>query len=103
TMSAPTGLVFFMRVHYENNPTGTRSEAWTQEAAKQYAKRMSTADAEKLGSVNSAKLEDGDPVLATGDAWKEMAFTIEKATVTAESQKLKARYTRELEQDLRKI
>ena len=44
-----------------------------------YAKGYSTADAEALGN--------------TGDAFAEMGFSIEKATVTARSRALKAEYT----------
>jgi len=50
---------------------------------------MSTADAESLGN--------------TGSAFAEMGFTIEKATVTAQSRALKAEYTLELAQDLKAI
>jgi len=53
---------------------------------------MSTDDAERLG------------VGGTGDgAFGEMAFSIEKATVTAKSRALKAEYTMELAQDLKAI
>jgi len=49
---------------------------------------MSTADAEALGS---------------GDQFNEMAFSIEKVTVTAKSRALKAEYSLELAQDLKAI
>ena len=48
-----------------------------------------TAEAEALGT--------------TGEAFAEMGFTIEKATVTAKSRALKAEYTLELAQDLKAI
>jgi len=48
-----------------------------------------TTEAEALGS--------------TGEAFAEMGFTIEKATVTAKSRALKAEYTLELAQDLKAI
>jgi hypothetical protein len=50
---------------------------------------MSTADAESLGD--------------TGDLFNEMAFSIEKVTVTAKSRALKAEYSLELAQDLKAI
>ena len=50
---------------------------------------MTTAEAEALGN--------------TGNAFGEMGFTIEKATVTAKSRALKAEYTIELAQDLKAI
>jgi hypothetical protein len=51
---------------------------------------MRTADAESLGA-------DGD------NAFNEMAFSIEKVTVTAQSRALKAEYSLELAQDLKAI
>ena len=51
---------------------------------------MSTADAEKLGD-------------ASGNHIQEMAFSIEKISVTAVSRALKAEYTMELAQDLKAI
>ena len=51
---------------------------------------MSTATAEALGSSG-------------GQAFAEMGFTIEKATVTARSRALKAEYSLELAQDLKAI
>ena len=53
---------------------------------------MSTATAELLGSNNSG----------AGD-FAQMAFSIEKVTVTAKSRALKAEYTMELAQDLKAI
>ena len=51
---------------------------------------MVTGDAENLGS-------------GTGDHFNEMAFSIEKVTVTAKSRALKAEYSLELAQDLKAI
>ena len=51
---------------------------------------MATADAEALGSSG-------------GGSFGEMAFSIEKATVTAKSRALKAEYSMELAQDLKAI
>jgi len=53
---------------------------------------MSTATAEALGSNNSGASD-----------FAQMAFTIEKVTVTAKSRALKAEYTMELAQDLKAI
>ena len=65
------------------------SSAATQEA---YAvgQGMATGDAEALGSE-------------AGDQFNEMAFSIEKVTVTAKSRALKAEYSLELAQDLKAI
>jgi hypothetical protein len=51
---------------------------------------MSTYDAENLGA-------------GTGDQFNQMAFSIEKLSVTAKSRALKAEYTLELAQDLKAI
>jgi hypothetical protein len=66
------------------NPVGTASTAG-------YAtgQGMNTGDAENLGDVNQA--------------FNEMAFSIEKVTVTAKSRALKAEYSLELAQDLKAI
>ena len=55
-----------------------------------FAAGMTTAQAERLG--------DG-----SGNAFPEMAFSIEKVAVTAKSRALKAEYTMELAQDLKAI
>jgi len=55
-----------------------------------YAAGMTTTQAERLG--------DG-----AGNAFPEMAFSIEKIAVTAKSRALKAEYTMELAQDLKAI
>ena len=54
---------------------------------------MSTANAEGLGSSGSGP----------SSSFKEMGFTIEKATVTAKTRALKAEYSLELAQDLKAI
>jgi FlaG/FlaF family flagellin (archaellin) len=51
---------------------------------------MATGDSENLGTT-------------TGGAFNEMAFSIEKVTVTAKSRALKAEYSLELAQDLKAI
>jgi len=72
-----------------NNPAILNTSGTTQDA---YAvgQGMSTADAEALGSE-------------AGDQFNEMAFSIEKVTVTAKSRALKAEYSLELAQDLKAI
>jgi hypothetical protein len=119
-MTGPTGLIFAMRArrstqagtetffdevntafssqnsaagfttsgtHVGNNPVSNtaNSNAYTT------GKGMSTAQAEALG--------DG----SVGNAFAEMAFSIEKVTVTARSRALKAEYTMELAQDLKAV
>ena len=124
-MTGPTGLIFAMRSRYTSQ-TGT--EAMFDEANTSFSASaagntasiqaanasagtgqtgtdpndrasgsgytvetgMSTADAEKLGD-------------ATNNSFQEMAFSIEKVSVTAVSRALKAEYTMELAQDLKAI
>ena len=69
------------------NPTGTAS---TSTGAYNVGEGMVTGDSENLGS--------GD-----GVQFGQMAFSIEKVTVTAKSRALKAEYSLELAQDLKAI
>ena len=119
-MTGPTGLIFAMRsrrtaqtgsnetffdevltsfssqnaagtltgtgTHVGNNPVANtaNNNAYTTGIG------MSTSQAEALGD-------------STGNAFAEMAFSIEKVTVTARSRALKAEYTMELAQDLKAV
>ena len=96
-MSGPTGLIFAMKSRYDGGST-SNDEALFDEANSAFSgvadsdtvgKGMSTQAAEALGN--------------TGNAFQEMGFTIEKATVTAKSRALKAEYSLELAQDLKAI
>ena len=66
------------------NPTGTASSTGYN-----VGQGMRTDDAEKLGE--------------SGNSFNQMAFSIEKVTVTAKSRALKAEYSLELAQDLKAI
>ena len=68
------------------NPVGT---AATEPSPYNVGQGMNTADAEALDGGN--------------DAFNQMAFSIEKVTVTAKSRALKAEYSLELAQDLKAI
>ena len=127
-MTGPTGLIFAMRSRYkvmQAQGAGTSGEALFFEANTAFSgqnsagglagavmgdtantnpvadllgantafgvgKGMATAQAEALGD-------------AAGNAFAEMAFNIDKVTVTARSRALKAEYTTELAQDLKAI
>ncbi len=69
------------------NPVGTAS---TNTSLYNVGEGMTTGGAEALGG-------------ATGDQFAQMAFSIEKVTVTAKSRALKAEYSLELAQDLKAI
>ena len=124
-MSGPTGLIFAMKSKYSSqsgtealgldepdtdfsgtgthqaDPTGLSgvTDADTDatiadeaDTVSTHGSGLTTAAAERLGVGESG---DG--------SFGEMAFTIEKSTVTAKSRALKAEYTMELAQDLKAI
>jgi hypothetical protein len=122
-MSGPTGLIFAMRSRYASQAGG---EALFDEADTDFSGRnaagssVSGASATQHDGTNPAVLNDAAPGTyttgtamdtdytealgdAAGNAFAEMAFSIEKSTVTAKSRALKAEYTMELAQDLKAI
>ena len=122
-MTGPVGLIFAMRSRYTNQ-SGT--EAMFDEAESEYSGKKQTANipgsagTSSAGQSNPAVLNDSSPgaytaeggmttatAEALGDAadnaFAQMAFSIEKSTVTAKSRALKAEYTMELAQDLKAI
>ena len=124
-MSGPTGLIFAMKSRYDSGQTGS-TEALFNEANTRHAGTKTTAAVSQEGSglnvtnagspntIDSDRVTDlataamsTDSAEALGDsasnAFEQMGFTIEKATVTAKSRALKAEYTLELAQDLKAI
>ena len=123
-MSGPTGLIFAMKSKYSTqggtealfneadtdfsgtgthqaDPTGLSgvADADTDGTIADEADTVSTFG-EGLGTSAAERLGVGE----TGDgSFGEMAFSIEKSTVTAKSRALKAEYTMELAQDLKAI
>jgi hypothetical protein len=102
-MTGPTGLIFAMKSHYASQ-TGT--EALFNEADTDF----SGAGAHAGGNPVDGAYTTGTGVSTStaegfGDSTtlNEMAFSIEKTTVTAKSRALKAEYTVELAQDLKAI
>lgn len=104
-MTQPTGLIFAMKSKYTNQAgvealfneadsdfsgTGTHAGSNPVDGTYTTGTAMSTATAENLGG-------------AGGETFNEMAFSIEKTTVTAQTRALKAEYTVELAQDLRAV
>ena len=125
-MTGPTGLIFAMRSKYSNSSnsgtenfynevntafssvvsgantlgqkmvgtfpgnTSTATANLAETGIYNFGSGMSTAQAEALGSSGNV-------------AFAEMAFSIEKVTVTAKSRALKAEYSMELAQDLKAI
>ena len=122
-MTGPTGLIFAMRSRYTNQ-SGT--EAMFDEADTDFSGRNAAGSAvdgystTAHSGANPSVLNDSSPGTytagtamstaaaealgdASGNAFAEMAFSIEKSTVTAKSRALKAEYTMELAQDLKAI
>jgi hypothetical protein len=114
-MTGPTQLIFAMRSRYG---TQTGTEAFYNEANTQYASLTSGANTFGQKHVGGYPQDDINTYntgtgMATANAEAigtsgspaipEMAFSIEKVSVTAKSRTLKAEYTIELAQDLKAI
>ena len=106
-MSGPTGLIFAMKSHYQSQ---TGDEALFNEADTAFAGDGTHASSDVLEDTSSYTTGAGMTTAAAealGDsatnAFAEMAFSIEKTSVTAKSRALKAEYTMELAQDLKAI
>jgi hypothetical protein len=115
-MTGPTGLIFAMRSRYANQ-TGT--EAFYNEANAGFSGAASQAalslqsNTSTSGNVFANTVFSNLPATMTtgqsealGDSsntFQEMAFSIEKVTVTARSRALKAEYSMELAQDLKAV
>jgi hypothetical protein len=117
-MTGPTGLIFAMRSRYANQ-TGT--EAFYNEANSGFSGSASQAalalqsNTATSGNVFANTVFSNLPATMTtgqsealGDGggsntFQEMAFSIEKVTVTARSRALKAEYSMELAQDLKAV
>ena len=110
-MTGPTGLIFAMRSRYTNQ-TGT--ETFYNEADTDFSGTGTHAGSNPAvlndspaGSYTTGAGMSTDAAEALGDSagnsFAEMAFSIEKQTVTAKSRALKAEYTMELAQDLKAI
>ena len=123
-MTGPTGLIFAMRSRYTSQ---TGAEAFFDEADTEFSSRNAAGDSTAGQTPDAAQAGSNPSVLndspvgaynkfegmttgtaealgdASGNQFAEMAFSIEKSTVTARSRALKAEYTMELAQDLKAI
>ena len=128
-MSGPTGLIFAMKSKYKTTKAGVSvdDEALFNEAAVGFSgDSATTANGSPSGLAGVSDTDGGGSIVDsgadyapytgdayttteaealgnTGEAFAEMGFSIEKATVTAKSRALKAEYTLELAQDLKAI
>lgn len=102
-MTGPTGLIFAMKSHYSSQ-TGT--EALFNEADTDFSGAGTHAGSNPVdGTYTTGNGVSTSTAEGFGDSTtlNEMAFSIEKTTVTAKSRALKAEYTVELAQDLKAI
>ena len=127
-MSGPTGLIFAMRSKYK---TQAGAEAFYDEADTAFSGQNEAFDfggsGVGIGTTGQAGTNPGalnpstdatqrgynvgqgmttqqsEDLGTTGDNFNQMAFSIEKVTVTAKSRALKAEYSLELAQDLKAI
>ena len=102
-MTGPTGLIFAMKSHYTSQ-TGT--EALFNEADTDFSGAGTHAGS---NPVDGSYTTGTGVATATGEGFgdsttlNQMAFSIEKTTVTAKTRALKAEYTVELAQDLKAV
>ena len=119
-MTGPTGLIFAMKSRYGSQ---AGAEALFDEADSDFSAEdaaSNTGSPDSHSGTNPATLNDspsaGTYTTGSGmttaqaetlgdgtDEFAEMAFSIDKVTVTAKSRALKAEYTMELAQDLKAI
>jgi len=106
-MTQPTGLIFAMKSRYSTmggtealfneadtdfSGTGTHAGSSWDPAANTTGTGLATADGERLGQGGAG---DG--------SFGQMAFSIEKTSVTAKTRALKAEYSIELAQDMKSV
>jgi hypothetical protein len=120
-MTGPTGLIFAMKSRYGSN-NGTEAlfnEANTAFTSQNAAFGLTGNGSHPAGNTNPVLdlTNPGSYVVGNGmttaqaealgdsaaNAFGEMAFSIDKVTVTAKSRALKAEYTMELAQDLKAV
>ncbi len=124
-MTGPTGLIFAMKARYNDYPTVARTSKTEALGINEPDTGFSSAANPTAAGPLSAQITDPfdtstpsyEDTTGTGmttataealgdsssNSFAEMAFSIEKATVTAKSRALKAEYTMELAQDLKAI
>jgi len=116
-MTGPTGLIFAMRSRYSSQ---SGDEAFYNEANTEFSSVVAGSGNNTLGNAQDGTFPSGNSTsynfgagMSTAQAealgssgntaFAEMAFSIEKISVTAKSRALKAEYSMELAQDLKAI
>ena len=113
-MTGPTGLIFAMRTRYAtqggteafyneaNTGFSGLGTAQTAISAGSLPTEVFTSNASPVAAMSTGRAEAlGDG--AAANTFQEMAFSIEKVTVTAKTRALKAEYSMELAQDLKAV
>ena len=116
-MTQPTGLIFAMKARYG---TQNGNEAMYNEVDTNYSgiggstSNMFDGSGTLASSATQSDLSFASTAVTTGiattttagegnAAWNEMAFSIEKTSVVAQTRALKAEYSQELAQDLKAV
>jgi len=101
-MTQPTGLIFAMKSRYA---TQGGTEALFNEADTDFAGASSPAHAgsNPVDGTYTTGVGQTTTDAEAGTRFNEMAFSIEKTSVTAKTRQLKAEYTVELAQDLKSV
>jgi hypothetical protein len=118
-MTGPTGLIFAMRANYANSSAkGTEAfydEANTMKSTDQFnGVGVATIGGNNVGTTPAATAaaynfkggmgtDVSEALGVAAESFPEMAFSIDKVTVSAKSRALKAEYTMELAQDLKAV
>ena len=123
-MTGPTGLIFALRARYGGQSNGgSNPETFYNEVNTAFsAPNTAAANTQVVGGAGlnlgtapsgNAQVYNYQQAIPTGDAealggntsyvFPELAFSIEKVTVTAQSRALKAEYSMEMAQDLKAI
>jgi len=118
-MTGPTGLIFAMRSQYANSTAKGTETFYDEVNTEKSTDRFNNAYTGSIGagqvgtsptgSSSSYNFKSGmntataEGLGGTADTFPEMAFSIDKVSVTAKSRALKAEYTMELSQDLKAV
>ena len=116
-MTGPTGLIFAMKARYtsQDGPEALFNEANTAFAMQAAGGAATQTGSNVISAITTTNYSVqhgmttttaeglGNAYTPSVNAFAEMAFSIEKSTVTARSRALKAEYTMELAQDLKAI
>ena len=115
-MTGPTGLIFAMRSQYatagskgtetfydEVNTSKSTPTNYTGSIGAGHVGTSPTGSASTYNFKNGMETATAETLGGDGGTFPEMAFSIDKVSVTARSRALKAEYTMELSQDLKAV